>query len=194
MIFADVTRDPIAPGDLLDRVGAAEDGAVLLFLGTVRDHNDGRAVTGMEYEAYEAMAREVLGEIAAEVHERWATDRIGVVHRVGRLDVGEVSVAVAVSTPHRAEAYAASRYVIEEIKVRLPVWKKEHYVDGERRWVPGRRPSEARPSDAATPGPGAPTAESVEPRTGDPARSADGTEAGEPGAGDDPADAPRGTS
>lgn len=140
MIFAEITPDPVAPAELLDGVGADEDGAVVLFLGIVRDHNDGRSVTGMEYEAYEEMAREVLEAIAREARDRWNTDRIGVVHRTGRLEVGEVSVAIAVSTPHRAEAYDASRYVIEEIKARLPIWKREHYVDGERRWVPGRRP------------------------------------------------------
>jgi molybdopterin synthase catalytic subunit len=91
-------------------------------------------------------------EIAREAAERCGSDRVVVLHRVGELDVGETSVAIAVSTPHRAEAYEASRYVIEEIKKRLPVWKREHYVDGERRWVPGRRPTgtEAQPSSPAT--------------------------------------------
>lgn len=148
MIRADVTPEPIRAPEVLERVGAAEDGAVLLFLGTVRNHNDGRAVTGMEYEAYEAMAAPVLEEIAGEAAERCGSDRIAVVHRVGELDVGEVSVAIAVSTPHRAEAYDASRYVIEAIKERLPVWKREHYVDGERRWVPGRRPPQTETSPA----------------------------------------------
>lgn len=140
MTLAEITRDPIDPTAILSRVGAEEDGAVLLFLGIVRDHNDGRSVTGMEYQAYTEMAEEVLRELADEVARRWETDRIAIVHRIGSLDVGEASVAIAVSTPHRAEAYEASRYVIEEIKVRLPIWKREHYVDGERRWVPGRRP------------------------------------------------------
>lgn len=140
MTRAHITRDPIQPDDVLSRVGADEDGAVVLFLGIVRDHNDGRRVSGMEYEAYREMAEGVLDAIADEVVEGWPTDRVAVVHRIGALDVGEVSVAIAVSTPHRADAYEASRYVIEEIKKRLPVWKREHYVDGERRWVPGRRP------------------------------------------------------
>lgn len=137
---AEITSDPIRPEAVLARVGADEDGAVVLFLGVVRDHNDGRPVSGMEYEAYREMAEDVLDEIAGEVTGRWDTERVAVVHRIGALDVGEVSVAIAVSTPHRADAYEASRYVIEQIKARLPVWKREHYVDGERRWVPGRRP------------------------------------------------------
>ena len=158
---ARITADPIRPEEVLDRVGADEDGAVVLFLGIVRDHNDGRAVSGMEYEAYREMAEEVLDAIAGEVVERWETDRIYVVHRVGALEVGESSVAIAVSTPHRAEAYEASRHVIEEIKARLPVWKREHYVDGERRWVPGRRPptpdsgpDSAPPEETGERGPG----------------------------------------
>lgn len=146
MIRAEVTPEPIRAEEILDGVGEAEDGAVVLFLGVVRNHNDGRSVTGMEYEAYEAMATPVLEEIAGEAAERCGSDRVTVVHRVGELDVGETSLAIAVSTPHRAEAYDASRYVIEEIKKRLPVWKREHYADGERRWVPGRRPE---PSPAA---------------------------------------------
>lgn len=140
MVRTGVTADPIDPAEVLARVGADEDGAVVLFLGIVRNHNDGRPVSGMEYEAYREMAEGVLDEIAVEAAERWATDRLAVVHRVGALEVGDASVAIAVSTPHRAEAYEASRYVIEEIKQRLPIWKREHYVDGERRWVPGRRP------------------------------------------------------
>lgn len=149
MLRSRVTADPIDPGRVLASVAAPEDGAVLLFLGVVRDHNEGRPVTGMEYEAYEEMAEDVLASIAEVASERWETDRIAVVHRTGALEVGEVSVAIAVSTPHREEAYRASRWIIEAIKERLPVWKREHYVDGERRWVPGRRPPVPEPG--ATP-------------------------------------------
>lgn len=143
-----VTAEPIEPERVLAKVAAPEDGAVLLFLGVVRDHNDGRPVTGIDYEAYEEMARDVLDEIVSEASERWGTDRIAVVHRTGTLEVGEVSVAIAVSTPHREEGYEASRWVIERIKERLPIWKREHYVDGERRWVPGRRPPVPEPGGA----------------------------------------------
>lgn len=159
-VHTGITSEPIEPGDVLSRVGAEEDGAVILFLGIVRDHNDGRPVSGIEYRAYREMAEDVLDEIAGEVTERWSTDRVAVVHRVGTLEVGEASVAIAVSTPHRAEAYEASRYVIEAIKERLPVWKREHYVDGERRWVPGRRP---RPSEEEAPEPAGGEASSAPP-------------------------------
>ncbi len=131
---------PIDPTSVLERVGERADGAALLFLGVVRDHADGRPVEGMRYDAYVEMAEGVLAEIAAEAAERLGTDRVAVVHRTGELAIGEVSVAIAVSSPHRAEAYDASRYVIEEIKKRLPVWKKEHYTDGAAAWVEGAVP------------------------------------------------------
>jgi len=135
-----VVRRPLDTAGLLARVGAPEDGAAILFVGIVRDHADGRPVTGMRYDAYEDMARPVLAEIAREAAERLGTDRVAVEHRVGDLDIGEPSVAIAVSSPHREEAYAASRYVIEEIKRRLPVWKKERYADGDEAWVEGAVP------------------------------------------------------
>lgn len=135
-----ITSAPIDPAVLLGRVGAAEDGAVLLFLGIVRDHNQGRPVAGVRYEAYVEMAETVLHEIAQEAAGRLGTQRVVVVHRTGELAVGEASVAIAVSSPHRAEAFEASRYVIEEIKRRLPVWKQEQYADGDVRWLDGQRP------------------------------------------------------
>lgn len=139
-VEARVTREPIRVPDVLGRVGAATDGAVVLFLGVVRDHNDGAAVTGLTYDAYDAMATQVLEEIAGEAAERLGTDRVAVVHRTGELAIGDVSVAIAASSPHRAESFDAARYVIEEIKKRLPVWKKEHYVESESRWLEGTVP------------------------------------------------------
>jgi molybdopterin synthase catalytic subunit len=140
MTFAAVGRDPIDPAEVLGRVGADEDGAGLLFVGVVRDHNDGRSVGGVRYDAYEEMAVAVLREIAAEAAQVVGTDRVAVVHRVGELAVGDISVAIAVSSPHRAQAYEGSRFVIEEIKKRLPVWKKERYSDGVEEWVAGSTP------------------------------------------------------
>ena len=137
---AAITHSPIEPESVLQQVGAAGDGAVVLFLGTVRDTSGGQAVTGMQYDAYEAMAREVLEAIVVEAAEQWGVEHLVAVHRVGHLSVGEVSAAIAGSSPHRAEAYAASRQVIEQIKLRLPVWKQEHYATGDARWVPGAVP------------------------------------------------------
>lgn len=132
-----VSPDVIDPASVLARVGADADGAALLFVGVVRDHADGRSVSGMRYDAYEEMARKELLVIAGEAAARLGTDRVAVEHRTGELSIGEVSVAIAVSSPHRAESFDAARYVIEEIKKRLPVWKKEHYVDGTAGWVEG---------------------------------------------------------
>jgi molybdopterin synthase catalytic subunit len=136
-VWVRVTRDPIDPTELLARVGRDEDGAVLLFLGTVRNHHEGRGVRGLGYEAYLPMAREVLHDLAREARERLGDGRVAAIHRVGELSVGDVSVGIAVSSPHRSEAYEASRTLMEELKRRLPVWKHERYVDGSTDWVDG---------------------------------------------------------
>lgn len=138
-----ITRERIDPAVVLSLVSADEDGAAVLFLGKVRDHNDGRPVSGMRYDAYGAMAEKVLAEIAAEAAARLGTDRLAVVHRVGELAIGEVSVAIGTSSPHRAEAFDAARFVIEEIKKRVPIWKKEHYTAGGSEWLEGASPLEA---------------------------------------------------
>lgn len=135
-----VTTDPIDVAALLASVPSPSDGAVLVFVGVVRDENDGRTVASLEYEAYAEMAERKMREIAAEARARWSVGDVALVHRVGRLDVGEASVAIAVASPHRSEAYEASRYLIEELKRRVPVWKREGYVEGETRWVPGFTP------------------------------------------------------
>jgi len=140
VIHAALVREPIDPLEVLARVGHDEDGAAVLFLGTVRNHADARPVTGITYEAYEEMAAPVLLAIAGEAAELLGTHRLAIVHRVGELTVGEHSVAIAASSPHRAQSFEASRYVIEEIKKRLPVWKKEHYADGRDEWVAGTTP------------------------------------------------------
>ena len=139
-MHSDVTREVIDPQAVLERVGSPADGAAVLFLGTVREQNDGRPVVGMRYDAFTEMAGPVLSEIAAEAATRAGTDRIAVVHRTGELAVGSVSVAIAVSTPHRDAAFDAARYIIEQIKQRLPVWKQEHYAEGDRRWLDGSVP------------------------------------------------------
>jgi len=149
-LFARIVRDPIQTDRLLGDVGEGGSGAVLLFLGTVRDHADGRPVARLRYEAYEPMARDVLEEILVEVQGRTGVERLSAVHRVGELVVGEISVAIAVSSPHRADAYEASRLVIEEVKKRLPVWKKELYSDGQEEWVAGTTPPEDRTSEAGS--------------------------------------------
>jgi molybdopterin synthase catalytic subunit len=116
-------------------VAAPVNGAVLLFLGAVRQVNDGRDVTGIDYAAYEAMAQRELEAIVTEGAETFGTAHVAVVHRLGELAVEEVSVAIAVGHAHRDAAYALSRWTIEELKRRVPIWKREHYTDGTREWV-----------------------------------------------------------
>jgi molybdopterin synthase catalytic subunit len=149
VIHSALVHTPIDPAEVLARVGHDEDGAAILFVGTVRNHADARPVTGITYEAYEEMAAPVLAEIAAEAAAILGTDRLAVVHRVGELAVGEHSVAIAASSPHRAQAYEASRHVIEEIKKRLPVWKRERYADGRDEWVQGTKPTPTGDATAA---------------------------------------------
>lgn len=138
--YATVVAEPLDAARILSESISPEDGAALLFWGVVRNENDGRAVTQLEYHAYEAMAERELLRIADEARERWATGDIRVIHRVGLLQVGEASIAIVVAAPHRGEAYEASRYVIEQIKQRVPIWKREGYTEGENEWVPGFAP------------------------------------------------------
>jgi molybdopterin synthase catalytic subunit len=133
--LATLVRAPIDPVAVVQAVAAPANGAVLLFLGAVRPVNEGRDVTGIDYAAYEGMALRELQAIADDAAARFGTEDIRVVHRLGELGVEEVSVAVAVAHPHRDGAYAASRWVIEELKRRVPIWKREHYADGTREWV-----------------------------------------------------------
>ncbi|MDE0232596.1 MAG: molybdenum cofactor biosynthesis protein MoaE [bacterium] len=130
-------EDAIDVGGLLEEVGHPEAGAVALFLGTVRNHSPRRdGVTHLEYEVYRAQACGKIAEIVTEAAQRWSVVAIAVEHRMGRVEVGEVAVAVAVSSGHRAEAFAAARYLIDELKERAPIWKKEHW-DGGAEWSLG---------------------------------------------------------
>ncbi len=126
---------PLAPHDLVAEVADPSCGAVTLFVGTVRGVNDGRPVTGIDYSAYGAMAAEELERVAEEAVQRLGTPRLVVEHRLGTLSLGEASIAIAVAHPHRAAALDAQRFVIEEVKRRVPIWKREHYADGTRGWV-----------------------------------------------------------
>ena len=129
-----LTRSPVHFQLLIDAVVAAERGAVATFLGLVRNHHGGREVLGLEYSAYEPMAHRVLEAVVAEAESRWPV-RVGVQHRLGALQVGEVAVAIAVAGDHRDEVFQACRYVIEALKDRVPIWKKETYRDGTIEWV-----------------------------------------------------------
>jgi molybdopterin synthase catalytic subunit len=119
------------------------DGAVVTFLGLVRNHNMGRRVTYLEYEAYEPLALKAFERIAAEIAGRWPSARIALHHRIGRLDVGEASIAIVARSPHRADAYAACRYAIERVKQIAPIWKREFFEGGDV-WIEG---ATANPDD-----------------------------------------------
>jgi molybdopterin synthase catalytic subunit len=110
-------------------------GAIVLFTGTVREVTDGRRTLALDYEAYAGMAERQMADIEAEVRSRWPIGEIGLVHRVGRLTIGEISVAVAVSSPHRAEAFVACRHAIDQLKAKVAIWKRENWSDGESRWI-----------------------------------------------------------
>ncbi|TAM60743.1 molybdenum cofactor biosynthesis protein MoaE [bacterium] len=132
--------EPLHAAALSERVRADDCGAVVTMAGVVRDtSDDGRSVTGMEYEAYREMALRELEAIAREALRRWPACNIAMAHRVGTLRVGEASVVVAVGAPHRAEAFDACEYCIDELKARVEVWKREHYADGgDPRWLENR--------------------------------------------------------
>ena len=126
---------PIEIAAIVSEVARNSNGATLLFIGTVRDVNNGRAITGMDYTAYASMATRELTEILGEAAQQFETEDIVVEHRLGTLGLGDASVAIAVAHAHRGPAYDGSRYVIEQLKQRVPIWKLEHYVDGSREWV-----------------------------------------------------------
>ena len=141
-----LTRDPISPAALLAEVASPECGGTCLFLGTVRDGPEDGGVTGIEYSAYEPMAVAELDRIRAESIKRWPGARIAVRHRLGLVATEDASIGIAVAAPHREAAFAACRYVIEAVKQRLPVWKKELRADGTMLWVdPQGRPAVVGP-------------------------------------------------
>ena len=129
-----ITPDPIDPAVVEAAVARPEAGAILTFSGVTRNNFDGRPVTGLSYEAYEPMALTVMGQIRDEAQARWPGARVAMVHRIGEVPIGEPSVVISASTPHRADCYAASRFASDTLKDRVPIWKKEHYADGAGAW------------------------------------------------------------
>jgi molybdopterin synthase catalytic subunit len=130
-----LTHEPIDHAALPDSVRSPHCGAVVTFLGTVRDLTGDRVTVALDYEAYPGMAEKKLAEIEADTRARWPVGDIALVHRLGRLEIGAVSVAVAVSCPHRADAFAACRHAIDRLKELVPIWKREHWDDGTTEWV-----------------------------------------------------------
>jgi molybdopterin synthase catalytic subunit len=141
-----LVRDPIDVTALVHHVRAPEDGAIVTFDGFVRNQSHNRATLYLDYEAYESMALAKMREIAAQLHEKYKIHRGAIVHRLGRLQIGETSVFIAVSAPHRAAAFDACRFAIDTLKRTVPIWKKEYFEDGAV-WADGELP----PAPAATP-------------------------------------------
>lgn len=140
-----LTERPIDINLLIERVESDERGGVAAFLGTVRNHHAGRDVERLEYSAYGPMAEAECARIVAEAERTWGA-AVAVEHRIGALGIGDVSVAIAAAAAHRDEAFAACRYVIEEMKRRVPVWKREYYSDGTIAWVDPTAPGGVHPS------------------------------------------------
>jgi len=134
-----VTSEPLDPKKAIEAVRRDEAGAVLLFLGVVRNENLGRRVLHLEYEAYPELARRVMEELAQEARARFRLTEVAIMHRTGLLPVGETSLVVAVSSPHRGEAFRGGQWLVDRLKERLPVWKKEVFEGGEE-WIEGELP------------------------------------------------------
>lgn len=147
MALVAVTSAPLDVQALANELTAAGsgDGAVAMFVGLVREQNLGRRVSFLEYEAYEPLAVRALHRILDEAREQWPATRVGVHHRIGRLELGEASIIIAAVSPHRADAFAACRYTIERVKQIVPIWKHEHFEGGDV-WLEG---ATADPEDAA---------------------------------------------
>ncbi|MEC2104604.1 molybdenum cofactor biosynthesis protein MoaE [Bacillus licheniformis] len=129
-----ITKDPIVIEDVVKKVERREAGAVTTFIGTVREWTNGKKTLYLEYEAYVPMAVSMLAQIGKEINEKWPGTAAAITHRIGRLDISDAAVVIAVSSPHRKAAYEANEYAIERIKQIVPIWKKEHWEDGET-WI-----------------------------------------------------------
>lgn len=143
-----LTHQPIDLSPLLQQVSGPDRGGIATFVGLVRNHQDGRQVLRLEYSAYEPMAEAESARIVAEASQRWPAT-VALLHRLGSLAIGDTAVAVVAASAHRAAAFDACRYVIEEVKRRVPVWKKEFYADGAIEWVDPTRHTMPRPPEAA---------------------------------------------
>ena len=130
-----ITTAAITGEEVRRAIEGPDAGAVVLFLGTVRNNTHGRRVSCLEYEAYPPMAEKKMAEIAQEISEKWGLNRVAMIHRIGKLEIGEVSVAVAVASPHRKDGFEACQYAMNRLKQIVPIWKREVWADGEAEWV-----------------------------------------------------------
>ena len=136
-MISQVTRETIDLKSLLARAKNSAAGAVLLFSGDVRNHSEGRAVDFLEYETHESMAQKQIAEIVVEAKNRWDLQYVEVIHRFGKMQISDCSIGIVVASSHRKDAYAASRFIIDTVKKSVPIWKKEHFTNGQAIWVEG---------------------------------------------------------
>lgn len=130
-----LTHSPIDPSAILAQVASNDAGAVVLFLGTTREFTKGRQTASLDYECYPQMAETKLAELETQAREKWPLVHVSIVHRLGRLGLGEASIAIAVSSPHRQAAFEAGKWLIDTIKEDVPIWKQENWADGTSEWV-----------------------------------------------------------
>ena len=130
-----LTHSPIDPSTILAQVASNDAGAVVLFLGTTREFTKGRQTASLDYECYPQMAEAKLAELETQAREKWPLVHVSIVHRLGRLELGEASIAIAVSSPHRQAAFEAGKWLIDTIKEDVPIWKQENWADGTSEWV-----------------------------------------------------------
>lgn len=144
-----LTTDPldVKAADAFLRVPSC--GAVNLFVGTTRQFTNGKETTELAYDAYEPMALEEMKQLAADVQTRWNVERVVIQHRLGTVPIAQASVVIGVATPHRRDAYLASRFLIDTLKRQIPIWKREHYADGTTEWVEGNAPPSLPDSDGS---------------------------------------------
>lgn len=140
-----ITDKPINTNEVVELVVRREAGAINTFIGTVREFTKGKKTLYLKYEAYVEMAEKKLAQIGDEIQQKWPDAKTAIVHRVGHLDISDIAVVIAVSTPHRADSYEASRYAIERIKEIVPIWKKEHWEDGQE-WIGDQLERKSYPS------------------------------------------------
>jgi molybdopterin synthase catalytic subunit len=147
-----LTHAAIDPQSVLSSVASHDAGAVVLFLGTTREFTHGRRTLSLDYECYPAMAEKKLAELGAQARERWPLTGCTIVHRLGHLELGEASIAIAVSSPHRAIAFEAGEWLIDTIKQVVPIWKQENWADGTSEWVhPGMNAEGRMANDESRP-------------------------------------------
>ncbi len=142
--MVEITQEPLNPERVLPSMSSPQAGAVVLFVGTTREFTGSRQTEWLEYDCYREMAEQKLAELERTAREKWPLVDCVLLHRIGRIDVGEASVVVAVSTPHRRDAFQAAEWLMDTIKQEVPIWKKEHWKDGSSQWIhPGVLPGPA---------------------------------------------------